>query len=466
MEKLTSEEIAREAGGTLIRGSGKLSTTQVTFDSRNAAPGSAFFAFKGETTDGHKFLKAAYDNGARIFVVSDAEAADALPDDVDVIRTDDTLYSFQELAKWYISRFHMKKIAVTGSVGKTTTRDLIYSVLSRKFRTGTCKANMNTETGMPLMLFDFTDDMEAAVIEMGMDGPGQIRRLAEIAGPDIAVITKIGISHIERLRSRENIFKAKMEIAERLGKDSVLVINSDDDMLSTIDASKVPYRIVRAGKGENAEYRVSEIEDLGDKGVRFNLTTKAGTMPIRLSIPGAHNALNAALAAAACAEAGVDPEDIPAGLASAEVTGNRLRIDTSGSVKIIDDTYNAAPESMASAIDTLMKSEGRRKVAILGPMNELGGESADFHREVGRYAAEAGVPLLITIGERGKLISEGAEAYCGSGTRTVHFDSKEDVYPRLRELLHDGDTVLVKASRTYELEKLAAEIEKEFKWTR
>lgn len=450
----------------MIRGSGKLSTTDVTFNSGTATPGCVFFAFKGQKTDGHKFLKDAYDNGARIFVVSDEKAAEVLPDGVDVIAADDTLYAFQELAKHYISHFHMKKIAVTGSVGKTTTRDMIYSVLSRKYRTGTCKANMNSETGMPLMLLSFTSDMEAAVIEMGMDAPGQIRRLAEIAEPDIAVITKIGISHIERLGSRENIFKAKMEIAERLGKDSVLVINSDDDMLSTIDESKVPYRIVRAGTGKDAEYRVSEIEDLGDKGVRFNLTTEAGTMPIRLSIPGAHNAINAALAAAVCVEAGVSVTDIPAGLAAAEVTGNRLRIDTSGRVKIIDDSYNAAPESMMSAINTLMKSEGKRKVAVLGGMNELGCESEKFHREVGEYAAKAGVSLLITIGEKGKQISNGALEFKGGKTRTVNFDTKEDVYPHIREYLNDGDTVLVKASRTIELEKLAAEIEKEFKWTR
>ena len=179
-----------------------------------------------------------------MIVISREEAAKLVPDDACVILTGDTLIALQELSHWYISRFDMKKVAVTGSVGKTTTRDMIYAILRRKYITGASKANLNSESGMPLALLGFTHEMQAAVIEMGMDGAGQIRRLAEIAGPDMAVITNIGISHIEILGSRENIFKAKMEIAERFSEENTLVINSDDDYLATLKEEELPYKIV------------------------------------------------------------------------------------------------------------------------------------------------------------------------------------------------------------------------------
>lgn len=461
MEKLSAKSVADATGGRIIKGEAGLEACGVSIDSRTAGEGDVFFALKGAKADAHDFVGGAYDNGCRMIVISREEAAKLVPDDACVILTGDTLIALQELSHWYISRFDMKKVAVTGSVGKTTTRDMIYAILRRKYITGASKANLNSESGMPLALLGFTHEMQAAVIEMGMDGAGQIRRLAEIAGPDMAVITNIGISHIEILGSRENIFKAKMEIAERFSEENTLVINSDDDYLATLKEEELPYRIVRAGTGSTADFRATDIEDLGDRGVRFSLITPEGTMPIRLAVPGSHNAVNAALAAACCFVLGVPVEDISSGFAHTEMTGNRLRIKAAGDVKLIDDTYNASPESMKSAITTLAKSEGMRKVAVLGAMNELGELSDESHDDVGRFAAEAGIELLVTIGEKGARIGDAAKRERAE-IEVRCFESKESVYPLIRDIFKEGDTILIKASRTIELELLAERIEEAF----
>jgi UDP-N-acetylmuramoyl-tripeptide--D-alanyl-D-alanine ligase len=338
---------------------------------------------------------------------------------------------------------------------------MIYSIIKRKYRTGTSRKNLNTETGLPLTLFTFDEKMTHAVVEMGMDGPGQISRLVEIFKPDIAVITNIGITHMERLGSRENIFKAKMEITEGMGTENILIINNDDDKLRTLKDEDLPYKIIGAGTSPDSDFVVSDIEDLGERGVRFSLTSPEGTMPIRLAIPGAHNAINAALAAATASSIGISIEDITAGLARTETTGNRLRIFTAGNIKIIDDSYNAAPQSVKSAINTLMKSEGNRKVAIIGDMNELGEKSPELHEEVGSFAAEAGVDALISIGEKARRVADAAERG-PNGIPVRRFDRKEDMYPHIREILKEGDTVLVKGSRLIELENLTDKIREAF----
>lgn len=462
MEELSVKQIAEAVNGKLIRGIKEQTASDVCIDSREAKPGDIFFAIIGEFNDGHRFMKSAYDRGCRVMMISDCMAGANVPDDCTLILVEDSLYALQELAAKYISKFDLRKIAVTGSVGKTTTRDMIYAVLRRKFTTGTSKKNLNSETGMPMTLLSFDKSMQAAVIEMGMDAPGQISRLTEIARPDIAVITNIGYSHLEKLGSRENIFRAKMEIVEGFDKDKVLVINSDDDMLSKIDEEKAPYRIVRAGQAASSDFRVEDVKNHGSEGISFLLINEGKSHLIRLAVPGEHNAVNAALAAAACSCMGISMQDIIEGLSDIKMTGNRLKVMKIGEVSIIDDSYNAAPESMISALKTLKSSGGDRKLAVLAGMNELGEISEEAHRKVGMEAAKINIDLLITIGEKGNQIAEGAKDAGMNADRMLHFDSKEAFVKRMDEVIMPRDIVLLKASRSFELEKLVDNIKEIF----
>lgn len=460
MEELRARQIADAVKGKLIRGSGDEAATDICIDSRNAKSGDLFCAMVGEFNDGHKFMKSAYDNGCRMMLISKEETAETVPEDCALILTDDAMYALQELSAWYIARFDMKKLAVTGSVGKTTTRDMIYAILKKGFNAGTSKANLNSETGLPITLLSFDGSMDAVVVEMGMDALGQISRLTEIAKPDVAVITNIGYSHLEKLGTRENIFKAKMEIVEGFDETKILVVNADDDMLETIDDDKVPYRIIRAGKAENADVRVSAVENLGYDGIAFDLVCEGEKHHVKLGIMGEHNAINAALAAAACKSIGMKFDDIIAGLQDIEMTGSRLRLVEAGEVNIIDDAYNAAPESMISALKTLVKSEGKRRIAVLAGMNELGAVREESHRRVGREAAKLDLDLMLTIGSDASLIAEEAASEGMDKSKMLHFDSRDALADVINDYLKAGDLVLLKASRSYELEKLIDSINK------
>ena len=295
---------------------------------------------------------------------------------------------------------------------------------------------------------------------MGMDGPGQIARLAEISEPDAAVITNIGISHIEKLGSIENIMKAKMEIARDFDSENILVVNWDDEMLSALKEELLPYSLIKVGTNPECDYVISNVEDNGIEGISFTLTINSSdeddqrNLNIELPIPGKHNAINCGLAIAGAQVMGVEPEYSVKGIQNMEMTGSRLRVLEVGSIKIIDDSYNAAPSSMKSAIDTLSNSKAERRIAVLGGINEIGKASEEEHRGIGRFALDKNLDLIITIGEMAKWISEEAKA----NKKVLHFDTKEDMYPEIETLFKSGDVILIKASRGYELDKLAEEI--------
>ena len=476
MERLTAAEIAEKSGGRVILGDPGKTASGVETDSRKVGEGYLFVALKGTVTDGHRFIGKALSAGASVIMVSDPDAPEVreLPDGPAVVLVEDTLLGLQTLAEKYLEERPMLKIAVTGSVGKTSTRDLLHAALSAGFRTGKNKANYNSSTGLPLTLLELTGDMEAAVLEMGMESAGEIRRLAEIAKPDMAVITNIGISHIERLGSRENIRLAKMEVAERFGPENVLIVNGDDDMLGALKGEELPYRLIKVVTGEPGSggpaqgetvYRITDIRDRGMEGVDFRLLApgegpgggaarEAAGFPVHLPVPGAHNAMNASLALAAAHAAGLSLADAIRGIEQAELTGGRLKIVSAGGMTLIDDSYNAAPDSMISALRTLSNSEGARRIAVLAGMNELGSGSREEHRKVGREAAGMPVDLLITIGEKGGDIADGAlEARTAGGPEVMKLDSKEELIRRAAELLRPGDTVLFKASRSFALEE-------------
>ncbi len=451
MRKLTSEEIARAAGGRLIKGTGKEEVREVIIDSRQAGEGKAFFAIKGQVHDAHRFLPDAVKAGCPVVVISDESKA---PDGCDVILVEDTLYALQKLASWYMRSLDMKTVAVTGSVGKTSTRDLIYAGLSSKYRAARSRKNFNNQYGLPLTVLSFDGTEEAAVIEMGMEHRGEIHRLADIVRPDVAVITNIGISHMENLGSREGIRDAKLEITDFFTEENTLVIDGCDDMLK--DLKPDSYRIMKVGRCPGALISVDEVTDRGALGISVRLTAFGEPIDVSLKIPGAHNAGNLALALAACSLMGVDVKEAARAMEKAELTGNRLKVSEAGGMTIIDDSYNAAPASMESAIKTLMATEGKRHVAVFAGMAELGEDSKALHEKIGEAAAEAGVDLLITAGENAADIKTGAER---RGLReTAHFDKREEIYPEIERLFKPGDVILIKGSRVMEMERLAEKI--------
>lgn len=455
MRRLTVEEILKATGGELLGGSKDFGISGVSTDSRKASEKDIFFPLKGENFDAHSFLPQVIEAGCKTLVVSKADAI-ADMNGLNVILVEDTKKAMQNLAKYYLESLHLKKLAVTGSVGKTSTRDMLKAICSQKYRTGGTVGNLNNDIGVPLTIFSFDEDLEAAVIEMGMDDAGQIRVLADIVRPDTGVITNVGISHIEHLGSREGILAAKMEITEYFDEGNTLVINQDCDLLQK-DRLQGPFQIVTVGSDKKNEFTVSNVCDFGEEGIEFKLGCFGKEYDIRLMVPGAHNALNAGLAIAACYQIGVDIPEAIAGLASLELTGKRLTIKENNGIKVIDDTYNACPDSMKSAINTLMNTKGKRKVAILGDMFELGEESPRFHREVGEYAGEKAVDLLITLGELGKHISNGAKERSNE-PRVLHFSDKAELILELANLLKEDDVVLVKASRGMAMEEIVEKI--------
>ncbi|WP_425755167.1 UDP-N-acetylmuramoyl-tripeptide--D-alanyl-D-alanine ligase [Ihubacter sp. rT4E-8] len=457
MNKITIAEIKEATGGRILSGDGTEEITAVSTDSRKVKAGELFVPIVGEVHDAHKFIPMAYENGCRAFL-TDREAAAANLPEAGVILVKDTTRAMQALASWYLKKLNLKTVAVTGSVGKTSTRDMVCAILREKYITGTTVGNFNNDIGVPQTIFTFDKSMEAAVLEVGMDHRNEIHRLVDIIRPNVGIITNVGISHIENLGSREEILAAKLEITDYFHEGNTLIINQDNDMLQTAVFSEA-YDVIRVGTDSCCDYFVHHIEDRGGEGVAYTLTVRDRDYRIQLAIPGAHNALNSALAAAAASCFGITAAQAAEGLSKLQLTGKRLTIRKAGAMKIIDDTYNAAPDSMKSALETLIHTAGGRKVAILAGMNELGENSPAYHREIGQFAAEQKVDLLLTAGEKAADIAEGA---ISAGAAAVkHFDTKEDLSAELRVLLKSNDTVLVKGSRAMEMEQIVDKIMKE-----
>lgn len=466
MRKITISEILEVTGGRLLQGKTDAYIEGASIDSREVTELNGFFPMKGARVDGHDFLRGVLERGCRTLVVSDetrVPGADVLaemglePDAVNVVLVEDTLKALQQLAKHHIAQLPLKKkIAVTGSVGKTSTRDMLYYVASTRYRTGRNKKNYNNEFGLPLTILSFDEDLEVAVLEMGMDSFGEIDLLADMVRPDMAVITNVGISHIENLGSREGIRQAKMEVTNYFAEDAVLVVNQACDLLQK-DMVSGNYDVVTVGTDGKSDFTVSDVCDFGDKGIKYTLDRNHKQYEVNLNVPGAHNALNATLAIAVGEILGIAPEDAIRGLESAELTAKRLNIRGKNGIKVIDDTYNAAPESMRSAINTLKATKGIRRVAVLSDMKELGPESRNFHMEIGRYLGEQGIDLLVTVGSDSRFIGEGAKD--ALGTENVHhYPSKAAFMNDMDRFIQPGDVVLVKGSRSMEMEEIVKKI--------
>lgn len=450
MKTYTTAEIAAALSGVLIKGSGMPTVCRVCRDSRDASPDALFFAMLGHVHDGHDFIPQAAGNGCRCFVVSrEIENLPGLPEDAEVIRVADTAEAFVTLAVEALRAMGAVIVGITGSVGKTTTKDMVDAVLSMGYRTGKTQGNLNTAIGIAQCVLEFPEDVQVAVLEMGTDHPGEIAQVVRYFPPHIAVLTNIGHSHLEHFGSREGIFRAKMEIADPMKEGDALVFLEGPDFLQK-ENLKVSCRLVGVGSLSHNDYVVSAMEPSEDGGVRCLLTRQeGGSVALDLPVPGRHNCLNAGLAVAVGELLGIPADKAALGLSEFQLTPGRMeliQLPEPRRLTILNDTYNASPDSMKAGLRSLMELTGGRHVAVLGDMLELGPDALEYHREIGAYAREAGVDLILCTGPLSAALSEGAR------DRARYFSDRDSLIAALPGLLEPGDAVLVKASRGMGLE--------------
>jgi UDP-N-acetylmuramoyl-tripeptide--D-alanyl-D-alanine ligase len=415
------------------------------YDTREMMPGALFVAFKGETSDGNAYVDEAVAKGA-VAIICEREI-ETLPNSVTVLRTDNPMLALQELAAAWRRRCDVRVAGITGSVGKTTVKEVLAALCSARYHVLKNAANRNNEIGLPITLLALLPAHDVAVLEMGMYAEGEIARLVEIAAPEIGIVTNVGPAHLERLGSMEAIVRAKSELPAGLPPTGAAILNADDPLVTSMAS---PAAIVRYGTAPGADVRALNVRSAGLDGLAVEVHTAQGAFDLEVPLPGEH-ILHSVLAAVAGALAlGLSPEEIRA--AAPDLRGlGRMRIiqGINGSV-LLDDTYNASPVSVVGALRLLAELPGRR-VAVLGQMNELGAASEAGHREVGEWAARC-CDLLITVGGEADLIAE--EAKRGGLRQVERLESKEAAGRLLSGILREGDHALFKASRGIELETI------------
>ncbi len=450
MEKLHAEKISAWISGKL-NGNPKASADKAGTDTRTLEEGSLFFAIKGEKFDGHQFIHTAFEKGASI-VVSEVEIQ--APPGCAVIVVRDTVKALGDMARSYLETFSIPVVGITGSVGKTTTKDMIAQLLSTQYRVHKTMGNFNNHIGLPLSVLKLTRNHTAAVFEMGMSGMGEIEYLSRIIRPDIGVITNIGISHIEKLGSRQNILRAKLEISKGMGEDGKLVLNGDDELLSGLEGL-LPMPVIFYGINDTISLHAFGIESMGEAGVKFTVTLRGEDVEVQIRVPGIHNVSNA-LAAIACAlELGITNENIQRGLAEYSQEKMRLNVRLLNGIKVIDDAYNAAPASVTAALSVLHELSGsQRSIAVLGDMLELGAYAKDAHRQLGAMVVQQHIHHLIAVGELAQDYIDGAVNAGMKEENTRHFSTADASVDYLKNFLQPGDVILFKGSRGMNLDKL------------
>ncbi len=461
MLTLSVETLVDVVGGELLRGSDTTMVNGFVVDSRRVEPGNAFVAFTGENTDGHLHLADAINQGARALLVtaSAEEIAEhlegAVERDVAVIGIESALDATQRLASYHRGRLFCPVIGVTGSTGKTTTKDFLTSVLSVRFRVVATEGNQNNELGVPLTILRAGADTDVLVVEMAMRGLGQIENLAKIARPTAGLVTNIGTSHIELLGTQEAIASAKGELLAAIGSDGHAFLNKDDAM-SGLLARQTEATVVYYGLDPECEVTAKDLEIDDESCAHFTLVTPVGTGEVALAVPGRHNVYNALAATAVALSLEVSLSDIVLGLEAARSGEMRMQsFGTASGVHVINDAYNANPTSMRAAIETLseMRAEGKR-IAVLGDMAELGSLTELAHFRIGEAVARLPVDVLVTVGPRARRIADGARAEGKADDEIRPCVSPDEAVEVLDDLLESGDVVLVKASRIMGLERI------------
>lgn len=446
MKNLTIENIVAAVRGDW-RGDASLLGREISFittDSRNVDKDCLFAAIKGENNDGHDYIGASIEKGALCVIAERIPESGAMP----IIVVKNTVKALGDLAAFYRRQFNLPVLGITGSVGKTTAKEMVSSVLSRRFKVHKTPKNLNNDLGVPLTLFGIQESHEFAVIEMGISHFGEMRRLAEIVRPDMALYTTIGSAHLEFLGDFDGVLRAKTEMLENLPEKGVVFVNGDDDTLQKLTCKQ---EICRYGVSRACDITAENIRLLGTDGMELEIVSGTRRIPSKINSFGVHMITAALGAAAVGMHMGLTDKEISDGIADYVPVGSRSGIIKTDKITIIDDCYNANPTSVAAAIDSLSLLHNRR-VCILGDMGELGEAAARLHFETGKHAAEKGVNLVIACGELSENTAEGAEKFgCGN---VFYFKEKSELLAELPKLIENGDAVLVKASHSRHFEEI------------
>ncbi|MGN0425685.1 MAG: UDP-N-acetylmuramoyl-tripeptide--D-alanyl-D-alanine ligase [Acetatifactor sp.] len=467
MMDLTIQEVADVLGGKFLRKDGEDCSRKIScavIDSRQMEVNGLFFAVPGERTDGHRFVTAVFQSGAALAVVEkDAERV-SLETGTDtshwgsVILVESTLQALKCLAEYYRRKAGIPIVGITGSVGKTSTKECIATVLGEAFRVLKTEGNFNNEIGVPLTLLRIRPEHQLAVVEMGISDFGEMHRLSRMVRPNVCVITNIGQCHLENLHTRDGILQAKSEIFDYMAEDGEIVLNGDDDKLCTLLTVKgrTPH-FFGIEPGDKKEVFVTDIVSRGLFGSKATLTLNGESLPLFMPLPGRHMVLNAAAAACVGRLFDMTGEKIVTAIGKMQPVAGRNNLVALSKYTLIDDCYNANPASMRAAIDLLQMAD-TKKVAILGDMFELGETSDALHAGVGRYAVEAGVDVLLCVGANSEHMYEGAIAAVSGPCVVAHFPDRESLLQSLKEdrehYIPNGSTVLVKASHGMEFPKV------------
>ena len=423
--------------------------TRVTSDSRDAGEGTLFVAFKGNRVDGHSFMAGCIEKGAAACVTEREPAENEHP----AIQVDSSLKAVGALAAWHRSRFDIPVIGITGSVGKTTTKEMVAAVLGEKFNTHKTQKNFNNELGVPRTLLGLDDGHQAAVVEMGISDFGEMRRLTNMVRPTIAVFSVIGDAHLEFLGDRPGVLRAKGEIFEGMDDTGLAVLNGDDPLLA---ACRPNMRRVLYGQGENCDVRAENVRNLGEDGIALTIRHAGGAFEARIPAFGSHMIYAALAAAAVGLELGLTDGEIARGIAHYQTVGDRARVLHANGITVVSDCYNANPNSCRAALDSLAALGGRR-VCVLGDMLELGEQTAALHSAVGAYAAGLGIEKIVACGPLAAHIADGAKA---AGGDAVYFPDKAALLAELDGIICAGDSVLVKASHSMAFEQIVEALTK------
>ena len=448
MTGCTVKELCAAVGGTLLQESGAV-VTEVSTDSRSIPAGALFVPLAGERFDGHDYLDAALESGAAGCLTARKPAS--LLQDKFYIQVSDTLEALKALASWYRAKFDIPMVQVTGSAGKTTTKEMIAAVLNQHFSTLKTQANFNNAIGTPLTLLNLSPAHQAAVIETGMNHFGEIRYLGEMVRPTVAVITNVGDAHIENLGgTRQGILQAKCEIFENLQPVGLAVLNGDDELLSGLAR---PFETVLCGRHERCGVRVTNVAEHGIEGVTCTVTTKRDVYEVSIPSPGAYMIYPAAMAIAIGEHLGLTKVELLSGIAAYRPVGSRMHlVRCSGDRIIIDDCYNANPQAMAEALRILAQTEHPRRMAVLGDMGELGDLTEQAHRDIGELTRTLGLDTVVAVGPKAKAIQD-------ANPDALWFPTVAEALPAIRAAFTTGTAVLVKASHAMHFTDIVKDLE-------
>lgn len=451
------EEILNATGGNLMAGKKETCFSGISIDSRSIEEGELFWGIKGDRFDGNDFRDDAFGKGVKGFITDNGYVPDGKNDDVTLIKVPSSLDALQELAAYNRKKHRVPLVAVTGSNGKTTTKEIIASILKQRYEVLKNEGNLNNQIGVPLTLLKLHGEHEVAVVELGMNRSGEIRELTKIACPDIGVITCIGEAHLEGLGTLENIKKAKGELIEAMEDEKTVVLNADDPALMELKGF-VRGDLITFGINENADVMASDIEVEWGKGTLFILSDGEESLPVLLPLYGEHQLYNALAAAAVAISLGFNLYEIREGLEAYEAYYGRMEILTEGGIYLINDSYNANPSSLRFAVKTMDDLADGRKVAVLGDMFELGERAEELHIDAGCFIADIGVDKLVTVGPLAEKIGEGAISGGIDPNNVLSFNERQDAIDYLKGELVNGDWVLVKGSRGMAMEEISSEL--------